>query len=233
MPVPSIMIVFRLTMVGTLNGWVVCETNFIMIVGPMAHDLSDLAGRAVQQLLERLGDQRLAAIGAVVGADDQLVGDRAHLVFPEEQLLVARADDRDDMVAGLPSDRARWGTSARCPRRPPRRPPCRSSRSRWGGPAARPRSKSHRPTSIVPICMVDLPTSWKISVIVPAAGSWSAMVSGMRSPCSSAMTMTNCPALALRATCGASTTISLVTSLRTCFSRILYMSGLINPILFT
>jgi hypothetical protein len=37
MPVPSIMTVFRLTRVGTLKGLVVSETNFIMIVGPIAH----------------------------------------------------------------------------------------------------------------------------------------------------------------------------------------------------
>ncbi len=40
-------------------------------------------------------------------------------------------------------------------------------------------------------------------VIVPASGFLSAMVSGIRSPCSSRRTTTNCPAAALRATRGA------------------------------
>ena len=47
-----------------------------------------------------------------------------------------------------------------------------------GGVAQRPGDGGEAsPTSIVPICMVDLPTSWKMRVIVPAAGRnrrWSA-----------------------------------------------------------
>ena len=62
-------------MVGTPNGSVVRETNFIIIAGPMAQTQGDLPVVLLQQLLQRLGHQALAAVGAVVGADDQLVGD--------------------------------------------------------------------------------------------------------------------------------------------------------------
>ena len=68
------------------------------MLGPHA---GDLPTALFEQFLERLGDQRLAPIGAVVGADDQFVASRTHLVLPEEQLLVARTDDRDDGVASL------------------------------------------------------------------------------------------------------------------------------------
>ena len=45
------------------------------------------------------------------------------------------------------------------------------------------------------ISRVVLPTAWITSVIVPSSGSKSASVSGMRSPCSCSITMTNWPAL--------------------------------------
>ena len=47
--------------------------------------------------------------------------------------------------------------------------------------------------------LVVLPTAWITRVIVPPAGSKSAIVSGMRSPCSWDMTMTNWPGRAARA----------------------------------
>ena len=52
------------------------------------------------------------------------------------------------------------------------------------------------------ISRVVLPTAWITSVMVPASGSKSASVSGMRSPCSCSITMTNWPALAAFAITG-------------------------------
>ena len=51
------------------------------------------------------------------------------------------------------------------------------------------------------------PATWKMIVIVPAAGSESAMVSGNRSPVSLTRRMTNCPAFRFCAIFGASTFI--------------------------
>src|SRR5450759_1517538 len=59
----------------------------------------DAAGFA--ELLERLGDQTLAAAAAVISGDYQLITDLPHLVLPEQQALVAGAEDGDDPVAGL------------------------------------------------------------------------------------------------------------------------------------
>ena len=52
------------------------------------------------------------------------------------------------------------------------------------------------------ISRVVLPTAWITRVIVPFAGSKSASVSGMRSPCSCSMTITNWPAFAAFAIIG-------------------------------
>ena len=46
--------------------------------------------------------------------------------------------------------------------------------------------------------LVVLPTSWTTIVIVPASRSKSVMVIGMRSPCASTRSMTNCPGCAWR-----------------------------------
>ena len=52
------------------------------------------------------------------------------------------------------------------------------------------------------ISLVVLPTAWITSVMVPFFASKSAMVSGMRSPCSFSMTMTNWPGCAALAIIG-------------------------------
>ena len=64
-------------------------------------------------------------------------------------------------------------------------------------------AKSESPT-LQPACisLVVLPTAWITSVMVPRSRLKSAMVSGMRSPCSCSITMTNCPGLAAWAICG-------------------------------
>ncbi len=156
MPVPSTMIELRLTMVCTPNGFVVRAQNFIMIAGPMAQTRS-IACPRFEHLLQRVGDQRLAPVGAVVGADDQLVADGAHLVFPEKQVLVAGADDRDDRVAGLLQARGRWGRWGRCPRRRPRTAPCHTSRSRWAGPGDRSRWRNSRRAASCPSASSSCP----------------------------------------------------------------------------
>ena len=64
-------------------------------------------------------------------------------------------------------------------------------------------AKSRVPTlQLACISLVVLPTAWMTSVIVPRSRSKSAMVSGMRSPCSCSMTMTNWPGLAAFAIIG-------------------------------
>src|SRR5665811_2176161 len=74
--------------------------------GPDRIDEVDVAG--FTELLERLGDQALAATAAVIGRDDELVTDLPQLVLPEQQALVACGHDADDLVAGFlerPGDR--------------------------------------------------------------------------------------------------------------------------------
>ena len=61
-------------------------------------------------------------------------------------------------------------------------------------------------------------------VTLPCAGSKSEIVSGMRSPCSSTRTMTNCPGCAECATRGARTCISQMPSARSLFSSIGYIT---------
>ena len=63
-------------------------------------DGDDEVGLVVlQHVLQRLGDEAGAAVGTVVGADDQVIGILGELVFPEAQVLVAEADDAGGAVA--------------------------------------------------------------------------------------------------------------------------------------
>ena len=72
------------------------------------------------------------------------------------------------------------------------------------GPAM---SERNPPAGTATISRVLMPTAWMIRVMVPAAGSSSAMVSGIRSRPWPARTMTNWPGLRARATRGASMTM--------------------------
>ena len=56
---------------------------------------------ARQRLPDALGHQALDARRAVVGADDELIAAGAELVVPENQVLVAEADDADHVGAAL------------------------------------------------------------------------------------------------------------------------------------
>ena len=51
--------------------------------------------------MQRGGDQARLAIAAVVGADDEIVGDGAELVLPEHQVLASKTHDRRGAVADL------------------------------------------------------------------------------------------------------------------------------------
>ncbi len=68
------------------------------------------------------------------------------------------------------------------------------------GPAT---SRRAPPTGVATISCVERPTAWMMRVMVPAAGSSSAIVSGMRSAPLPTRTMTNWPGLRARATRGA------------------------------
>ena len=55
----------------------------------------------VQDFLQRRGDERRLAVAAVVGAYDQVVAVAAEGLFPEHEVLVAKADDAGGPVASL------------------------------------------------------------------------------------------------------------------------------------
>ncbi len=56
---------------------------------------------AIEDVGQRVGDEALAAIAAIVGGDDQLVAHGAEFVFPEHQVAAAEAHDRNGAVAHL------------------------------------------------------------------------------------------------------------------------------------
>ena len=72
-----------------------------------------------------------------------------------------------------------------------------------GNPQGPIKSAMESPALSLPSWTVDFPTSWKMRVIVPASGSASAMVSGIRSPSSLIRRTTNCPGFLFRAISGA------------------------------
>src|ERR1039458_9236908 len=79
-----------------------------------------------------------------------------------------------------------------------------------GLPSGPTTSRMESPAFSMLSSMVVLPMACTTMVTVPALGSASAMVSGMRSPQSSSRTMTNCPGRCLRAIRGALITNSLI-----------------------
>ncbi len=62
-----------------------------------------------------------------------------------------------------------------------------------GFPKGPNKSRMWSPSFNFPSCLVVLPTSWQTTVIVPFSTSASAIVSGILSPCSSILKITNCP----------------------------------------
>jgi hypothetical protein len=165
------------------------------------HHLVDV-GVLGHRLLDARGDQALDAGRAIVGADDQFIAAGAELVFPEHQRLVAKAQHADDVGtaflvgAGLRVDRRHAQPAAHADHL--------LGLPDVAGDAHRPhhRVQPRADRQFCCISRVVLPTAWMTSVIVPLSRSKSAMVKGMRSPCSCSITITNWPGLAALAISG-------------------------------
>ena len=169
-PVPSTMIAFRLTAVGTPRGRVTSVQAFIIGSGPIAHDLVDLFAR--ENVLERGGDEPGPAVGAVVRADDQLVAVLPEAVLPEDEILRAEADDPRDAVAGLlEGPELRETRERRRGRLPRARRDRRSSRGSACRGARRSRETCRLPGRSAIISRVVLPTAWMTIVTVPQSRS--------------------------------------------------------------
>src|ERR1039457_2746125 len=54
-----------------------------------------------QDVGQGVGDKAVAAVAAIVGGDDQIVGAHAELVFPEDEVLIAEGYDGDRVVPRL------------------------------------------------------------------------------------------------------------------------------------
>ena len=94
-----------------------------------------------------------------------------------------------------------------------------------GRPSGPTRFSMASPTASPDSLRVVAPTTWKISVTVPASASASAMVNGILSPYSvSSCRMMNCPGLRSRAISGASTTRRYTSCESCCFWMILFMA---------
>ena len=101
MPVPSTISGSIDTSVFTLGARVVSATARIMAIGPIATTRSGPARAfAGDEAFELLRDEALEAGRAVVGADREVVAQRLQLVGEDQQVLVARADDRRRLLAG-------------------------------------------------------------------------------------------------------------------------------------
>ena len=128
---------------------------------------------------------------------------RAELVLPEDQVSVAEAERRRSRTRRSPCSRAPADRSARRRGRRRRRRPSVAVPNGSARPSARPAHKSASPTrQRCCISRVVLPTAWITSVTVPFSRSKSAIVSGMRSPCSCYITITNWPGRAAFAISG-------------------------------
>ena len=60
-----------------------------------------LARRVFAEFLQRFGHETLAAVGAVVGHENDFVGEGGHFFLHEEEALVTGAHDDRHLVAGL------------------------------------------------------------------------------------------------------------------------------------
>ena len=190
MPVPSTISEFRLTTVLIACGRVVSATACIIRGGPMASTRS-IFRPDVDQRLELVGHEALAAVAAVVGGDEQLVADGADLLLEDHQLLVPAAHDRDHVVAGLlhglggrvGDGRADAAADHhdRAVKLDLRRLAQRPTRSRIASPASSMLSS-----------LVVLPMPWTMIVIVPLLRDReSAIVRGIRSPWACSRRITN------------------------------------------
>jgi hypothetical protein len=86
-------------MVGTPNSLVKQGNELHHRHGADGNDLIDPS--LLQEFLEHFGHEALAAVAAIVGADVQFMGSKAHLVFEDEQTLVAGPDDGRHVATGF------------------------------------------------------------------------------------------------------------------------------------
>ena len=87
-------------MVGTARGRVTSAAGLHHRDGADSDHFGDILFGG-KDIGEGVGHEALAAVGAVVGGDDQGVAVGAELVFPEDLIAIAEADDGDGTVAGL------------------------------------------------------------------------------------------------------------------------------------
>ena len=97
-PVPSTMIEFRLTMVGIPKGRVTSQQAFIMGIGPIA-TTSRTPGLRASTSASAWVTKPVPSVAAVIRGDDQFIGTFAEAIFPENQVLIAKSDNRDGAVA--------------------------------------------------------------------------------------------------------------------------------------
>jgi hypothetical protein len=55
---------------------------------------------ALTELLQGFRDECLDPCGPIIGADDQLIGDRCHFLVHDHQLLIASTDDHGEVIPG-------------------------------------------------------------------------------------------------------------------------------------
>ncbi len=96
---PSTMIAFSETIVFTPKGRDVSRAGAHHREGADGDDEVGLV--VLEDFLEGSRDEAGLAVGAVVGADDQVVAVPLEAVLPEDEVLVAEADDPGRPVAGL------------------------------------------------------------------------------------------------------------------------------------
>ncbi len=95
-----------------------------------------------------------------------------------------------------------------------------------GFPSGPTTSSTVSPATLLQSSLVVLPMAWTMMVMLPFAGSLSAIVRGIRSPPSSTRTMMKFPARRFRATNGASITNLVIVGASRSVIRILYIPAL-------
>ena len=98
MPVPSIMIGFRLTMVRMCSFRVISATALIMGMGPIASTRS-MRSAVLDQLPKLVGDEAFVGIASVVGRDHQRIADLAQFTLQNDQFFVASTNDGDHAIS--------------------------------------------------------------------------------------------------------------------------------------
>ena len=166
-----------------------------------------LAG--LDQGLQPVGDEALLAVAAVVGGDVEGVARRPDLVLEDDERARAAAEDREDAVAGLlQGDRRRVGDRRTDAAADDAGGAEELDLGRLAERADDVEDASRRPRGELR-SLVVLPMPWTTIVTSPRSALESAIVIGIRSPCSWTRRITNWPAWRLRAMRGASMRKSL------------------------